>query len=130
MTTTYCYRPDMLSYKLFGSGLNSITVEAMKDVASALSATGTGASDAYEVTSAKNAFSTVASGTGAILDSSASAGDSQVIYNGGANALRVYPPSGAQINALGSDQPALLAPRTACEFFCLTTTLWTGVLSA
>ena len=53
-----------------------------------------------------------------------------MIYNGGANPLKVYPPSGAQINALGTNQPMTLPVRTACEFYCLTTTLWTGVLSA
>ena len=120
----------MLSYKLFASGLNDITVAAMKDVATGLTATGTEQADAYEVTFAKNAFTTVAAGTGAILDSDASAGDSQMIYNGGANVLRVYPPSGARINNVAVNGAVLLAPATACEFFCLSTTLWTGVLSA
>ena len=120
----------MLSYKLFAAGLDTLKVEAMKDSASALTATGTAQGDAYEVTSAKNSFATVAAGTGAILDSDAAPGDSQVIYNGGANVLRVYPPSGAQFNGLGANNAMLLSPATACEFFCLTTTLWTGVLSA
>jgi hypothetical protein len=120
----------MLAYKLFPSGLNTLTVAAMTDVATGLSGAGSDQSGATEVTSAKNAFSTVAAGTGAKLDSKAAAGDSQMIYNGGANPLKVYPPSGAQINALGSNQPMLLATHTACEFYCFSTTLWTGVLSA
>jgi hypothetical protein len=120
----------MLAYKLFASGLNTLTVASMTDVATGLTATGTDETDAYEVTFAKNAFSTVAVGTGAVLDSDAAPGDSQMIYNGGANALTVYPPSGAQINALGADNGMLLPIRTACEFYCLTTTLWTGILSA
>jgi hypothetical protein len=120
----------MLAYKLFPSGLNTLTVAAMTDVVTGLTAAGTTQGTAYEVTFAKNAFSTVASGSGAVLDSQAAAGDTQMIYNGGANALSVYPPSGAQINALGSNQPMLLATNTACEFYCLSSTLWTGVLSA
>jgi len=120
----------MLAYKLFGSGLNTLTVAAMTDVATGLTATGSDQSGALKVTSAKNAFSTVSSGTGAVLDSNAAAGDTQMIYNGGANALKVYPPSGAQINALGTNAPMTLAIRTACEFYCLSATLWTGVLSA
>ena len=120
----------MLAYKLFGAGLTTLAVEAMKDVATGLTATGTVQADAYEVTYAKNAFSTVASGAGAVLDSDAAPGDSQLVYNGGANVLRVYPPSGAHINGLGTNNAMLLATNTACEFFCLTTTLWTGVLSA
>ena len=119
----------MLAYKLFGSGLTTLAVESMKDVTTGLTATGTLQSDAYEVTFAKNAFSTVASGTGAVLDSDAAPGDSQMIYNGGANVLRVYPPSGAAINNLAADSAILLPTATACEFFCLTTTTWIGILS-
>ena len=119
----------MLAYKLFASGLNDITVAAMKDVATGLTATGSAQGGAYEVTFAKNAFSTVASGTGAVLDSDAAPGDSQMIYNGGANSLSVYPPSSAQINALGTNVAMLLPTATACAFYCLSTTLWTGILS-
>lgn len=119
----------MLAYKLFASGLNTLSVEAMKDVATGLTAAGTDETDAYEVTFAKNAFTTVAAGTGAILDSDSAPGDSQMIYNGGANALSVYPTSGAQINALGTDSAMLLPVKTACEFYKLTATLWTGILS-
>ena len=120
----------MLGYKLFGAGLTTLAVEAMKDVATGLTATGSTQAGAYEVTYAKNGFSTVALGTGAVLDSDAAPGDSQVIYNGGANVLRVYPPSGAAINNLAADAAVLIARNTACEFFCLTTTTWTANLSA
>ena len=119
----------MLAYKLFPSGLNTLTVAAMTDVATGLTASGTDQSGAYECTHAKNSFTTVAAGAGAKLDSSAAAGDDQMIYNGGANPLTVYPPSGAQINALGSNQPMTLPIRTACMYSCLSTTLWTGILS-
>lgn len=120
----------MLAYKLFGAGLNTLAVEAMKDVATGLTAAGTASSDAYEVTFAKNSFTTVASGAGAILDSEAAPGDSQLIYNGGANLLRVYPHAAtARINNLALDAPALIPPSTAAEFFMLTSTLWAGVLS-
>jgi len=93
----------MLAYKLLGSGLTSLTVAAMTDAATALTAAGTTQSTAYECTNALNAFGTVAAGSGAILDSNSAAGDSQLVYNGGANALRVYPPSGAQVNGLPAD---------------------------
>ena len=119
----------MLAYKLLGSGLNALTVEAMRDVATGLTATGSTQGGAYECTSAKNGFTTVAAGTGAVLDSDAAAGDSQLVYNGGANELRVYPPSGAAINNLAANAAVLLAVATACEFHCLSTTLWTAILS-
>lgn len=120
----------MLAYKLFGSGLNTLTVASITDVATGLTATGSNQSGAFEVTTAKAAFSTVAASTGAVLDDQAAPGDTQMIYNGGANALTVYPPSGARINGLATNAGMLLATNTACEFYCLTTTLWTGVLSA
>ena len=119
----------MLSYKLFGSGLNTLTIAAMTDVATGLTATGTNQATAYEVTTAKAAFSTVAASTGAVLDDQAAPGDTQMIYNGGANALTVYPPSGAKINGLATNAGMLLATNTACEFYCLSTTQWTGILS-
>jgi hypothetical protein len=119
----------VLAYKLFGSGLNTLTVASITDVATGLTAAGTTQGTAYESTSAKNSFTTVAAGTGTILDSDAAPGDSQMIYNGGSNALSVYPPSSAQINGLGVNNAMLLPTNTACEFYCLTTTLWTGILS-
>ena len=119
----------MLAYKLFGSGLNTLSVAAMTDVATGLTATGTNQATAYEVTTAKAAFSTVSAGTGAVLDDQAVGGDTQMIYNGGANALTVYPPSGAKINGLSTNAGMLLATNTACEFYCLSSTLWTGILS-
>ena len=120
----------MLAYKLLGSGLNTLSVESMKDVATGLAAAGTNQATAYEVTFAKNSFATVASGTGAVLDSDAAPGDSQLVYNGGANALRVFPPTSAGINNLAANAAVLIQPATACEFFMLTTTLWAANLSA
>jgi len=119
----------MLAYKLFPSGLNTLTIAAMTDVATGLTAAGTTQGTAYESTSAKNAFSTVAAGAGTALDSDAAPGDSQMIYNGGSNALSVYPPSSARINGLAVNAAMLLPTNTACEFHCMTTTLWTGILS-
>lgn len=120
----------MLAYKIFSSGVPTLTTDAMcRDVATGLTATGTGQGDAYEVTFDCNAFSTVAANTGAILDSDAVPGDSQLIYNGGANPLFVYPPSGAGFNGQSADAPMILQANTACRFYKLTTTLWTGILS-
>jgi len=119
----------MLAYKLFGSGLNTLTVAAMTDVATGLTSAGTTQGDAYEVTTSRAFFSTVADGSGAVLDSNAAAGDDQLVYNGGANGLLVYPPSGAQIQGLPANQAMTLPVKTACLFFCISTTQWVGVLS-
>lgn len=120
----------MLAYKLFPSGLNSLTIAAIQDVATGLTAAGTNQATAYQVTSARNQFSTVASGTGAILDSSAAPGDSQLIYNGGANVLKVYPTTGAKINNLATNAAASIGTNTACEFTMMSTTQWVAILSA
>lgn len=121
----------MLAYKVFTSGLSGLAVEAIcRDVATALTATGTTRSDAYAVTTGKALFTTVTSGTGAVLSNMASAGDSQVLFNAGANPLKVYPPSGAKINSLPADQGVYLAVNTGCEFHCMSATQWFGVLSA
>lgn len=120
----------MLAYKLLASGLSDLTVQALcLDVAGSLTAAGTIQSDAYAITTAKAYFSTVASGTGALLPSDAAIGDSVLVYNGGVNLLKVYPPSGCQFNGNSLNAPHLLAVNTACEFHKLTATLWTGILS-
>lgn len=120
----------MLAYKLFGSGLNTLSVAAMTDVATGLTSTGTDQSGAYEITTAKAYFSTVGAGSGAKLSSQAAAGDEQMIYNGGANALLIYPPSGAAIKPVATNKSITLATNTACIFHCISTTQWVGVLSA
>lgn len=94
----------MLSWKVFNSGVTSQTTAAVcNDTATGLTATGTGQSDAYALTYAYNSFSTVAAGTGALLYGNAISGDSQLVYNGGANALLVYPESGGNINSLAAN---------------------------
>ena len=94
-----------------------------------LTATGTTQSDAYLVRAQMNYFSTVASGTGALLNTEIGGGEAQTIYNGGANDLRVYPSASTQINGLGTNNPMLLPPATTCDFRRISSTLWTGVLS-
>jgi hypothetical protein len=121
----------MLGYKVFGSGMPGLTVQAMcQDSADALTATGTNQATAYEVTTAKALFSTVTSGTGCRLSPQATAGDSQVLFNAGANPLLVYPPVGAKVNSLPTNGGVILARNTGCEFHCMSTTQWFGVLSA
>ena len=98
--------------------------------AESLTATGTTQATAYTVLAEVNRFSTVASGTGAILDSTKGRGEVQAVFNDGANALRVYPPVSGEINNLGTNTAILLAPQSAVEFTKITDLIWTGVLSA
>ena len=118
-----------LAWKLFGSGLNSLQVAAIgNDVASGLTATGTNQATAYAMTAADNEFTTVADGSGARLYAG-TPGDSQTVYNGGANPITVYPPTGSQINGLGTNNGVALPSATACLFKCVSSTRWIGILS-
>lgn len=119
----------MLSYKLFGAGAGSLEVSAFTDTL-AYTATGTNQATAVEITTGTADFTTVASGTGGILSSKAVAGDTQVVLNSGANPLLVYPPVGAKFNALAANQAMTLPKNTSCLFACISSTKWTGVLSA
>ena len=98
---------------------------------SAVSLTGAGTTQAtaLEVVAEHNYFSTVASGTGAILWDEIGEGQAQTVYNAGANDLRVYPHLTAQINNLGTNQAMLLPTNTACKFTRVAPTQWTGILS-
>jgi hypothetical protein len=120
----------MLGYKLFGSGLGTLSVSAIvQDVGTAISAAGTSQGTATALTNTLNGLSSVAAGAGVVLYAG-SAGDCQLVYNGGANAVRVYPPSGATINGLAANTPHILATNTACEYWFLSATQVFGVLSA
>lgn len=121
----------MLGYKAMQSGLNGFTVQAMcMDAATAVSAAGTTQATATTLANAVTFLSTVASGAGVVLSPLATAGDSQLVYNGGANPVKVYPPVGAKINGLAANAPASVSTNTACEFFCGSLTQWAAVLSA
>ena len=77
-----------------------------------------------------NGILTAASGSGVILNSNSLTSDCQVVYNGGANAVKVYPPIGSKINALPANTATTLAPNTVCIFWFLNDTQVIGVLSA
>ena len=107
----------MLGFKLFAAGLDSLAVGAViQDVGASLSAAGTNQATATALTNALNGVATVATGAGVILYAG-SAGDSQIVYNGGANAMNVFPPSGARINAIATNGAHVLAVGTASVYY-------------
>ena len=77
-----------------------------------------------------NGILTAASGSGVILNLNSGTSDTQVVYNGGANAVKVYPPVGNKINGLPTNTGMTLATGTTCIFFFLSETQIIGVLSA
>ena len=121
----------MIGAKVFSAGLSISLMECMcKDTATSISAAGTTQGTATELTAADNEITTVASGAGVVLSSSLSSGDQQTVFNAGANAVKVYPPSGFKINALSVNAPMLLSVNTGCMFKCISTARVFGVLSA
>lgn len=120
-----------LGYKVFQAGLSGLAVQALcQDVKTSVSAAGTTQGTATSLTTADSEVTTVAAGSGVVLSGSATAGDTQTVFNAGANPLRVYPPSGQQINSLPSDQHMTLATNTGVLLKKVSSTRWFGVLSA
>ena len=121
----------MLGHKVFGAGLpGPLALAICKDTATSISAAGTTQGTATELTAADSELTTVAAGAGVVLSASLAPGDLQSVFNAGANAVKVYPPSGFQINALATNAPMTLATNTGCMFKCISTTRVFGVLSA
>ena len=100
-----------------------------QDVSPSLTATGTTQGTALLLINGVNNIGTVSSGTGVVLFPG-NPGTSQTVYNSGANAVKIYPTSGAQINALGTNNAMTLSPNTAVHFWNLTATQTIGILSA
>ena len=92
-------------------------------VSSALTAAGSTQGTALLLTRPINDVTTVAASTGVVLPA-ATAGMRIVIRNGGANSLNVYPASGGQINALGTNVAFAHSISTVLEFVAFSTTQW------
>jgi len=121
----------MLGYKAMQAGLNGFVVQALcQDAAASISAAGTTQGTATALVNAVNFVGTTAAGTGVVLPSAASFGDSVLVFNGGANPLKVYPNTGTSINGLATNAGVTIGTNTACEFFMGSATQWAAVLSA
>ena len=84
-------------------------------------ATGSTLGTAYTVTTSTTVFTTVASGTGAVV--TGTLGTRYAIYNRGANTLNVYPPStSAQIENLGNGVAATIVANGSAAVTCVTST--------
>lgn len=77
-----------------------------------------------------NGILTAAANSGVILNANYGTSDNQIVYNGGANPVKVYPPVGSKINGLPTNTAMILATNTTCVFWFLTDTQVIGVLSA
>lgn len=92
----------LLSLLNFAAGqIPTATLSATLVAKGATQATATPVTDQW------NEFDTVAAGTGALL-AALQPGQSQDVFNEGLNSLKVYPPPGAQIDALAINAPYTL----------------------
>jgi hypothetical protein len=98
-------------------------------VITGLTATGTTITDALALTASINVVSTASASTGVKIPSM-EIGDEIEILNLGANAVKVYPETGASINQLAASAGFLLSPNTAVKVKKYTSTKLVAYLSA
>lgn len=93
------------------------------DVAAALTATGSSATDALQLSAVVSRVSTAAASTGVKLPAP-EAGAMMVVRNDGANTLTVYPPTGSTINGSASNT---IAAGKADLYFGTSGTTWVSL---
>ena len=120
-----------IKQNLIGSGTPAGQANNIAGLANAgLTATGTVQTDALAIQVSHNQYSTVAAGTGALLPSFAQPGDTIRVFNNGANALLVYPPTGGAINNGATNAGFSVAANKGAQFTMVSATLWGSLLSA
>jgi hypothetical protein len=122
--------PTLLQYgmNLDGENQGVRCLYPLTAVDDPVTATGTTAANAYQITAGTTRFTTVAVGTGAVLPETSGVpklqGAEFWIINSGANYLTIYPnigDVGATINGLSS---VVLQPNSITPFRCSATGLW------
>ena len=88
-------------------------------VGTTISAAGTTQADATPLLAEWNEISAVAANTGVVLNSFGK-GFNSVVFNEGVSTLKIYPPVGCAIDALGSNNPYSLASGASRDFYQLT----------
>ena len=121
----------MLAKDIMGGGLSAGTATALQgSVKTGISAAGTTITDATDLTASFNIVGTVAASTGVQIPLLAP-NESLLVYNGGANSLKVYPGAATvAINQLGVGNAMILQQYTAVIIFGISTTQVSAFLSA
>ena len=113
--------------RVLGSGNAPLaTTSICGDTAIGLTATGTNAATALQLSAVFNAVDTTAASTGVKLQPT-EAGAMVVVINNGASTLTVYPPTGSTINGTTS---ATIAATKEAFFFGLSDTVWYSLTGA
>lgn len=102
------------------AGLSAINAQAIQGtVANNLTATGSTQITALALPADICKITTAAASTGVIIPAS-NPGDGGTVFNGGANALLLYPPVGGKINALGTNAGYSIATATPyVDWYCI-----------
>lgn len=94
----------------------------LPSVALGIVAKGSGQTDALPLASDWNSVDTISTGSGVIIPVLAPGADC-IVWNGGGNPLKVYPPVGSKIDALATNAAYSLAVNKMQVFRCLSQTL-------
>lgn len=116
---------------MMGSGTPAAQAVAIGvgTIETAITATGsTSQANSYGLVADSTEFTTVGANTGARLPANAEVGSQILVFNGGANALLVFPQSGGQINNKTADTGTIsIAAGKGGLFVRLTGTKWGSV---
>lgn len=116
-----------LASELVSAHLPPNTAAFIGGVTSTLACAGSTQTDAAVIGSSLVTVTGSDATKGVILPA-AMPGDSVLVYTSAAtNALKVYPPSGAAINAASANAAYSLTAQTAKQFVCLSATSWVTV---
>ena len=117
--------------RLMGSGFSALqATSVVGDVANGITAAGSANTDATQLNTVINRVTTAAASTGVRL-MPPTPGAQVAVINSGANAVLVYPSTGASINALTATTGGFsVAAGGRALFIAPTSTNWFAVLSA
>lgn len=119
-----------LANQTMGAGFSAIQAGVLGGtVKTGITAAGTTQGGATSLTAGINMIGTAAASTGVVCPLTMP-GDDMWIYNGGANAVSVYPPSGAKFNSLSTNAAFSLGTNTNCVVKCVSATQWLVIMSA
>lgn len=99
-------------------------------VTDTLTALGSTQGTALALPSNVNRVTTTAASTGVIIPATAQPGDEYIVTNSGANALLVYPPTGAAIAAGATNAGFSVAANKSAYFVVISGTFIAAILSA
>jgi len=114
-----------------GGGVSAGQARAINgsNINSAVTAAGTTQGTATAITADTNIVTTATTGQGVILYNGVIT-DSQEVFNNTSTDIRVYPPTGGNVNQLAANSGFVLAPYTSVVCKKMTATQWVGYLSA